>query len=446
MSQASGVTAPAHPPGLEPAPGTVPSPLIYRRFDDGLETILWPDRGNPRAALYVVYTVGSRLELPRPTGLAHFLEHMMFNGSTGFPDDAFDRILEDLGGSNNAYTSEEVTVYQDLVPAGAIGRVLELEADRRQNLLIDPMRVERERGVILSERHASIDNDPVARFLEDVQSVACAGTSYASPVIGWRDDILRIDARLLREFYAEHYQSGRVALVGVGGIDPDDWHRLIEAHWRPAPGRVAPEALACRGPHASFGERRIAGRGELVAPYLVMGFPAPQASDPGALPHELLWTLLVGGVASRLYATLIEGKSLALDLGTFRVGRIVPGRMFLGVTVSPRRRVATVEHVIRVELERIAEEGPTEAERGRVQNQCLAAHAYRLESVAHRAELLGRALVIQRDPGALAEYPLRLGAVTCEDIRMAARAAFGSGSWTVGTLHPEGATGSGGSR
>ncbi|EQD77195.1 zinc protease [mine drainage metagenome] len=413
------------------------SPLIRTVSSGGLETVLWPEPGNPRAALYVVYPVGSRLELPEPTGLAHFLEHMMFNGSTHFPDGAFDRILEDLGGSNNAYTTEEITVYQDLVPAGAIGRVLELEADRRRNLLIDPERVDRERGVILSERQASVDNDPVARFLEEVQAVAFAGTSYATPVIGWRDDIERIDSARLQKFYTRHYQTGTPVIVGVGGIDPDDWHRMIDAYWSPDSTPPPSQPSECRGPGAPFGERRIEVEGPLTAPYLVMGFPAPEASAPSAPAHEILWTLLVGGVASRLYAMLVEGKSLALDLETFRVGTRVPGRQFLGVTVSPRRRIGRVEQAIREELARIVEQGPTAAERERALNQRLASHAHHLESVAGRAELLARALVIQRDPDALAAYPTRLGNVSLEDIRHAAETAFGAGGWTVGALNPQ---------
>ena len=415
------------------------SPIIRRELKGGLVTVLWPDPGNPRAALYVVYPVGSRLELPGPTGLAHFLEHMMFNGSVRFPDDAFDRILEDLGGSNNAYTTEEITVYQDLVPASAVGRVLELEADRRQDLLIDEVRVERERGVILSERHASVDNDPIARFLEVVQSVAFAGTSYASPVIGWHDDIERINANGLRGFYNRHYATGPVVIIGVGGIDPDAWERMIEAGWCPGPAPESPEPVECRGPGASPEERRVEAKGPLSAPFLVMGFPAPGESGHEAGAHELLWTILAGGLSSRLYATLVESRSLALDLETFRVGHRVPGRQFLGVTVSPRRRIGAVERVIREALLEIALHGPTEPERERAINQRLARYAHRLESVSGRAGLLVHAEVIQRDPDALEAYPEKLSQVSLEDIRQVAEQSFGTGGWTVGVLTPEAA-------
>lgn len=412
-------------------------PLVRTVTAGGSEAVLWPDPGNPRAAVYVIYPVGSRLELPEPTGLAHFLEHMMFNGTTRFPDDAFDRILEDLGGSNNAYTSEEITVYQNLVPADAVGRVLELEADRREHLVIEPARVDRERGVILSEREASIDNDPVARFLEEVQAVACAGSSYASPVIGWRDDIARIDAGWLGRFYQRHYEMGTPSIVGVGGIDPDDWAHLLETYWQRPTGVNRPPPVVPRGPGQPLGERRIEAQGPVSAPYLVLGFPAPAGADPAAWAHELLWTLLVGGVASRLHARLVEDRNLALDLDLFRVGATVPGCQFLGITVSPRRRTRTVEALVREELDRLVGEGPSEAERERALNQRLAAHERHLESVAGRAELVGRSLFIHRDPGALAEYPARLHAVSCEEIRRAAEAAFAGGGWTVGTLHPD---------
>jgi zinc protease len=365
---------------------------------------------------------------------------MMFNGSARFPDGDFDRILEAAGGSNNAYTTEEFTVYHEQFPAAAIATAFELEIDRMRALLIDAGRVDRERGVILSEREAGVDNDPVAQFLEEIQAVACAGTSYAHPVIGWSEDIERIDPELLGRFYDRHYRCSRPTVIGVGGIDPGHWNRLCVDMGldQPAPGcPPLPSMPGSAGQHPA-GERRIESAAAVGSPYLALVFPVPAATAASALADELLWTILVGGVASRLQSLLVERRAAAIALETYRIGRLVPGRQVLLVTLAPNKRPQTVERLLRETLEQLTEAGPTEAERIRAVNQRLATYYRHLESVSGRAELLGRAWTLHRDLSRIGTYPGLLEAVSSTEIRDAARAAFGHGGWTVGTLYPEG--------
>ncbi len=421
------------------AAGSGSCPLEPVSWPAGPETLLWPDPGNPRAALYVFYPVGSADEPPAPTGLAHFLEHMMFNGSARFPDGDFDRVLEAAGGNNNAYTTEELTVYHEQFPTSAIATAFALERDRMCALLIDAERVDRERGVILSEREASVENDPVARFLEEMQAVACAGTAYAHPVIGWAEDIARIGEASLSRFYDRHYRYARPTIIGVGGIDPEQWNRLcveqgLEQTPDSVPGSSEPVPVAPR----QVGERRIESSAAVQSSYLALSFPAPAVTAPSALADELLWTVLVGGVASRLQSLLVERKAEAIALEAYRIGHRVPGRRILLVMLAPGRRTQTIERTIREALVQLADAGPTEEERVRAVNQRLVSYYHQLESVTGRAELLGRAWIQHRDLSRIQTYPRRLEAVRAEEIRDAAREAFGQGGWTVGCLHPDG--------
>ena len=167
----------------------VPEEIESRTLDNGLKIIVWPDHDIPNVVMYNFVRAGGRNEYPGITGLSHFFEHMMFNGTTQRGPGEFDRVMETAGGSNNAYTSSDVTVYQDWFPRTALDVVFGLEADRLQNLAIDPDVVESERGVVYSERRTSIDNNNMRKLMEQVEATAFIAHPYQFPVIGWPSDI-----------------------------------------------------------------------------------------------------------------------------------------------------------------------------------------------------------------------------------------------------------------
>ena len=159
-----------------------------RTLANGLKIVVWPDHDIPNVAMYLWFRVGSRNEYPGITGISHFFEHMMFNGTTTRPPGEFDRIMEAHGGRNNAYTSSDVTVYQDWFPRDALELIFELEADRMRNLNFDPKVVESERGVVYSERRSSVDNDNFGALAEQMQATALrrASVPVSRPSAGRR--------------------------------------------------------------------------------------------------------------------------------------------------------------------------------------------------------------------------------------------------------------------
>ena len=167
----------------------VPKEITAYTMANGLRIIVWPDHDIPNVAMYNFVRAGGRNEYPGITGLSHFFEHMMFNGTATLEPGEFDRIMEAAGGSNNAYTSSDLTVYQNWFPRAALETIIELEAERLQNLEIDPDVVESERDVVSSERRLRVENDNDGRLYEQMMAAAFIAHPYQFPVIGWPSDI-----------------------------------------------------------------------------------------------------------------------------------------------------------------------------------------------------------------------------------------------------------------
>src|SRR5229473_7142588 len=164
-------------------------PVATKTLKNGMKVLVQTDHSIPNVALYIFYRIGSRNEHPGTTGLSHFFEHMMFNGSKNFGPGEFDRVMEAAGGSNNAYTTNDVTVYEDWFPRTALDKVFDLEADRIANLSFDPDKIVSERGVVASERRLSVDNNNFGILSEQMWASAYLAHPYQWPVIGWTSDI-----------------------------------------------------------------------------------------------------------------------------------------------------------------------------------------------------------------------------------------------------------------
>uniref|UniRef100_UPI0013D31F6A M16 family metallopeptidase n=1 Tax=Myxococcus vastator TaxID=2709664 RepID=UPI0013D31F6A len=206
-----------------------------RTLKNGLKVIVWPNHDIPSVVLYNWFRVGSRNEYPGITGLSHFFEHMMFNGAKKYGPGEFDRVMEANGGANNAFTSEDVTVYMDWFPRSALDVIFDLEADRLQHLAIDPKVTESERGVVYSERRSAIDNDNMGALMEQVQATAFVAHPYQFPVIGWPSDIESWRIEDLQRYYKTYYAPNNATLVFTGAVTPAEIFALAEKHLGPIP-------------------------------------------------------------------------------------------------------------------------------------------------------------------------------------------------------------------
>ena len=204
-------------------------------LDNGLKVLVLEDHRSPIASVQVWYRVGSRNELPGATGLAHFLEHMMFKGTPAHGKGEFSRLVEQNGGQDNAFTSQDVTSYYVDIAADKVDLALALEADRMRNLLLDPKEIDAERQVVMEERRTRTEDDPDGLVSEEMMSLAFKAHPYRWPVIGWMEDIRRIAPTELRAFYDAYYRPNNAILAG--GLPRGVRHRIIGgcAHPRSPP-------------------------------------------------------------------------------------------------------------------------------------------------------------------------------------------------------------------
>ena len=214
--------------------------IVTRTLKNGLKVIVWPDHDIPNVALYAWYRVGSRNEAPGITGISHFFEHMMFNGSKQFPAGEFDRVMEAAGGANNAFTSQDVTVYQDWFARSALEIVVRMEADRICCLSFDSTAVESERGVVSSERRTVVDNSASDFLDETLTATAFVAHPYQFPIIGWPSDIERWTISDLQSYFRTYYAPNNATMLFVGDVTPEQIFALAEKYLEPIPAQPRP--------------------------------------------------------------------------------------------------------------------------------------------------------------------------------------------------------------
>src|SRR5713226_9320518 len=270
-------------PGLEVTEATL---------DNGLRVLLLEDHRSPIVSVQMWYRVGSRNERVGATGLAHFLEHMMFKGTPTNGKGQFARLVENNGGQDNAFTSQDVTSYYVDIAADKVDMVLRLEADRMRHLLLDPKEIDSERQVVMEERRTRTEDDPDGYLSEEFLAAAYKAHPYGWPVIGWMEDIARITPPELRGFYDRYYQPTNAILVIVGDVEA----RRIVGRVREVFGRItrapAPPPMRAVEPPQP-GERRILVRkADAGSPIVYIGFHVPNYQSADAPALELLSSIL----------------------------------------------------------------------------------------------------------------------------------------------------------
>src|SRR5216684_2614926 len=223
---------------------------------NGLKIIVWPVHDIPNVALNNWVRAGSRNEAPGITGLAHFFEHMMFNGTTRRQPGEFDRLMEAQGGANNAFTSDDVTVYQDWFPRNALELVFDLESDRIANLAFVPTVIESERGVVYSERRLRVEDNNQGMLSEQVQATAFVAHPYRFPTIGWPADIQSWGMEDLQKFFKTYYAPNNLTLVLAGDLVPERVFELARRHFESIPRQEPPVEVRAQEPE-QVGERQV---------------------------------------------------------------------------------------------------------------------------------------------------------------------------------------------
>ena len=419
------------PPGAPAADRVVAATL-----DNGLRVLLLEDHRSPIVSFQVWYRVGSRNEQRGATGIAHFLEHMMFKGTPTRGPKQFARLVEENGGQDNAFTSQDVTSYFVDIAADKLDLVIELEADRMQNLLLDAKQIASEREVVIEERRTRTEDDPGGFLGEEVSSVAFKAHPYGYPIIGWMEDIKRITPAEIRAFYQTYYLPNNAMVVAVGAFQaPAALQKIRRSFGRIPRGRTPPPVLAVEPPQN--GERRVTVRKEAELPIVYLGWHVPNQRSDDAPALEVLSTILSGGRASRLYRDLVYQRQLALEAGgDYSYFSIDPNLFWFWATPMPGQTPETLEAELSRHMERLKAEPVTEEELARAKNQIESAFVFQEDSVHRRAALLARFELI----GGYAlkdSFITRIRAVTVADLTRVAGVWFAPERKSVGVLLPK---------
>lgn len=407
---------------------------------NGMQIIVWPDRDIPNVALYNWVRVGSRNEVPGITGLAHFFEHMMFNGTSKRAPGEFDQVLEANGARNNAYTSDDVTVYQDWFPRSALETVFDLEADRLRNLSFDPKVVESERDVVHSERRLRVDDSHQGRLTEQVQATAFIAHPYAIPTIGWPSDILSWSIDDLKSFYATNYAPNNCTMVIVGDVEPDSVIALARKYFESIPAQTPPKPIRTSEPE-QLGERRVVVNAEAQTPLVQIAYHGISGADARRPALELLTRILTDGDASRLHRALVEEQKLAISADGYFSAGFDPGLVWFYLSLPADGDAKRTEDAFTEQIDRVIKQGVTKDELARARSQALADFWRGMATIDGKAQTLGTFAVLQGGHQKLFSEPRALEAVTVEDIQKIATELLRTTNRTVGVLASPAPTG-----
>src|SRR5271154_1517924 len=243
-------------------------------LSNGMKILIEEDHGIPNVAMYFFYRIGSRNERPGITGISHFFEHMMFNGAKKYGPKQFDREMEKAGGNNNAYTSNDVTVYTDCFPSSALELMFDMESDRIRDLALEPKMVASERGVVYSERRSSVDNNNFGILSEQLQAAAFIAHPYHWPVLGWPSDIEAWTQQDLKDYFAIGYAPNNCTMVIVGDVTVARAMELAKKYIEPIPRHDPPPPVRTKEPE-QLGERRIVVKKAAQLPIQIIAYHVP---------------------------------------------------------------------------------------------------------------------------------------------------------------------------
>ncbi|TQF79758.1 insulinase family protein [Elioraea sp. Yellowstone] len=407
---------------------------------NGLTGVVIPMRRAPVVAHMVWYRVGAADEPPGLSGMAHFLEHLMFKGTPNVGPGEFSRRVAREGGRDNAFTGHDYTGYFQQVAADRLELVMRLEADRMANLLLDPKDIEPERLVILEERRQVIENVPLRRFRERLAPLLYVNHPYGRPVIGWEHEIRAIPREALVAFHERYYGPGNAILVVQGDVTTDQVRRLAEVTYGrlPRTGRV--ERRRPQEPPA-VGERRLALADPRVRePQMARLFLAPtarQAPDE-ADALEVLAHVLGSGPTSRLWRALVDSGLAASASAAYGGESVDPTEFALHASPRPGVEPARVEAALGEALARLLDEGAGEEEVSRAIRQMTAGAVFARDSLMGGARTVGAALAVDLPLAHVEHWPARIAAVTPARVTEAARAVLRPEAAVTGWLTPDG--------
>lgn len=412
-----------------------PKPEDVKQFTlkNGMKILVVEDHKIPNANMYLFFRVGSRNEYPGITGISHFFEHMMFNGAKKYGPKMFDRTMEFNGGSNNASTSQNLTVYTDWFPSTALETIFDLESDRIATLNFDDKMIESERGVILSEYSTGLENSSSELLYQNLLGTAMVAHPYHWPVIGYESDIKNWTKADLQNYFLTYYAPNNCEVVIAGDVKLDEVKRLSEKYFEPIPSQKPPRPIHTVEPEQA-GEKRLTVYKTVSTPNIMIAYHIPATSSPDYYAIELLNSILSSGNSSRLYSALVDKKQLATEVSSFTELNFDPNLFYIYAICNDNVKEGDLEKGIYEEIEKLKKDGVTETELQKVKNQKLMEFYHSIETINGKASSVGYYDVFFGDYKKLFSAPDEYKKVTNEDIKRVAAKYLTENNRTFGVL------------
>jgi len=408
---------------------------------NGMRVVVVENHRAPVVMHQVWYKVGAADQPEGKSGLAHFLEHLMFKGTKSHGPGEFSRIVARNGGNENAFTSQDYTGYFQKVARDRLEIVMALEADRMTNLVLTDKIVLPERDVVFEERRSRIDNQPAALLSEQVTAVQYLVHPYRIPVIGWPDELAALTTEDALAYYRSHYAPNNAILIVVGDITAAELKPLAEKYYGVIPARDITPRVRPTEPAPRAAKRVTLRDGRVRQASWSRSYLAPSrhaGATEQSYPLEVLAEILGDGTTSRLYRALVVDQRVAVSAGAWYDGVAYDLARF-GLYATPTRGgdVATLEKAMDAEIARLLTDGVTDEEVERIKSRMLAKAVYARDSLYIAARIFGEALTAGLTVEDVEAWPDRIRAVTAAQVNAAARAVLVPEASVTGVLLPD---------
>ena len=415
------------------AQATTPDQVQSFTLKNGMKVLVLEDQSIPNANSYLFWKVGSRNERPGITGISHFFEHMMFNGAKKYGPKMFDRTMENAGGANNAYTTEDLTVYTNWFPANALETIFDLEADRIGQLDINSKMVESERGVVTSERSTGLENSNFRAIHEQLKGIAFQAHPYRWSVIGYESDIKGWSLADLKQYHKTYYAPNNAVMVVSGAVKFAEVKRLAEQYFGPIPAQPAPEALRTVEPVQTGERRTYVQKASVSTPNVMLAHHVPATSHADYYALDLMVSILSEGNSSRLYQNLVD-QQIAQEVFGYLPMSFDPNLFYLMAVASPGVTAQQLEQSLVKEINKLAKDGVTAQELEKAKNFRLMQFWQEMETINGKANTVGTYEVYFGNYQQLFDAPKHYQKVTAADVKRVAQSYLKKSNRSVAVL------------
>ncbi len=407
---------------------------------NGLQVVVIPNHRAPTVSHWVWYKVGSSDEERGHSGAAHFLEHLMFKGTKTVKPKEFSVQVERQGGQENAFTSWDYTAYFQTVAADRLELVMKLESDRMQNLVLDDAELKPERDVVMEEWRMRTGNQPAALLDQQVEAALYLNNPYRIPVLGWPEEIKKLDVPTEKRFYDTWYAPNNAVLIVAGDVTVDQVRTLAERYYGVIPAHPVPERVHPAEPERSADALIVLKHDRVRAPRWSRHYLAPtvHAGDTKqAFPLEILADVLGGGSNSRLHKSLVLDQKIATAAGVgYGLDRFDLGSFGLYVTPRPGVAMEKVASAVEAEIAKLLKDGVTADEVEKSKTRMINDAEFELDSLTAPVEIIGRVLTTGGTLADVDGWADHVKAVTPEQVMAAAKAVLEKKTAVTGHLLP----------